>query len=111
MFLGIADAVGLVLLLIGAIGTHARSHDLSNAAPAVVLVLLTIGRSDHAARLKLKAESDMDELTHLIDGEPVATDQWFHTVNPTTRQPWARVAPWIRRRRRPGCERREGRLR
>lgn len=34
----------------------------------------------------------MDELTHLIDGEPVATDQWFHTVNPATRQPWARVA-------------------
>ncbi len=34
----------------------------------------------------------MDELTHLIDGEPVATDQWFYTVNPTTRQPWARVA-------------------
>jgi hypothetical protein len=26
----------------------------------------------------------MDELTHLIDGEPVATDQWFHTVNPET---------------------------
>src|SRR6202790_1855119 len=35
---------------------------------------------------------DMDELTHLIDGEPVATDQWFYTVNPTARQPWARVA-------------------
>ena len=39
--LGIAAAVGLVLLLIGAIGTHARSHDLSHAAPAVALVLLT----------------------------------------------------------------------
>ncbi|MGC1151079.1 aldehyde dehydrogenase family protein, partial [Mycobacterium sp.] len=34
----------------------------------------------------------MDELTHLIDGERVATDQWFHTVNPTTQQPWAKVA-------------------
>ena len=39
---GIAAAVGLVLLLIGAIGAHARSHDLSQAAPAVGLVLLTI---------------------------------------------------------------------
>ena len=37
-----AAAVGLVLLLIGAIGAHARSHDLSNAAPAVGLLLLTI---------------------------------------------------------------------
>ena len=34
----------------------------------------------------------MDELTHLIDGERVANDQWFHTVNPTTQQPWAKVA-------------------
>jgi hypothetical protein len=40
--LGIAAAVGLVLLLIGAIGTHARSHDLSNAIPAVGLRLPTI---------------------------------------------------------------------
>lgn len=40
--LGIAAAVGLVLLLIGAIGAHARSHDLSNAVPAVGLLLLTI---------------------------------------------------------------------
>jgi hypothetical protein len=40
--LGIAAAVGLVLLLIGAIGTHARSRDLSNAIPAVGLLLLTI---------------------------------------------------------------------
>ena len=40
--LGIAAAAGLVLLLIGAIGAHARSHDLSHAAPAVGLVLLTI---------------------------------------------------------------------
>jgi hypothetical protein len=40
--LGIAAAVGLVLLLIGAIGTHARAHDLSHAAPAVGLLLLTI---------------------------------------------------------------------
>jgi hypothetical protein len=40
--LGIAAAVGLVLLLIGAIGTHARSDDLSNAIPAVGLLLLTI---------------------------------------------------------------------
>jgi lipoprotein signal peptidase len=39
--LGIAVVVGLVLLLIGAIGAHARSHDLSNAAPAVGLLLLT----------------------------------------------------------------------
>ena len=42
LLLGIAAAVGLVLLLIGAIGAHARSHDLSNAAPAVGLLLLTI---------------------------------------------------------------------
>ena len=34
----------------------------------------------------------MDELTHLIDGERVAGDQWFHTVNPATQQPWAKVA-------------------
>jgi DoxX-like family len=40
--LGIAAAVGLVLLLIGAIGAHARSHALSNAIPAVGLLLLTI---------------------------------------------------------------------
>jgi hypothetical protein len=40
--LGIAAAVGLVLLLIGAIGAHARSHDLSNSIPAVGLLLLTI---------------------------------------------------------------------
>ena len=40
--LGIAAAVGLVLLLIGAIATHVRSHDLSNAVPAVGLLLLTI---------------------------------------------------------------------
>ena len=39
---GIAAAVGLVLLLIGAIGAHVRSHDLSNAAPAVGLLLVTI---------------------------------------------------------------------
>jgi DoxX-like protein len=40
--LGIAAAVGLVLLLIGAIGAHARANDLSNAIPAVGLLLLTI---------------------------------------------------------------------
>jgi hypothetical protein len=40
--LGIAAVVGLVLLLIGAIGAHARSHDLSNAIPAVGVLLLTI---------------------------------------------------------------------
>jgi uncharacterized membrane protein YphA (DoxX/SURF4 family) len=40
--LGIAAAVGLLLLLIGAIGTHTRSHDLSNSIPAVGLLLLTI---------------------------------------------------------------------
>jgi aminomuconate-semialdehyde/2-hydroxymuconate-6-semialdehyde dehydrogenase len=34
----------------------------------------------------------MDELTHLIDGERVATDQWFDTINPATQQPWAKVA-------------------
>ena len=90
--LGIAAAVGLVLLLIGAIGTHARSHDLSNAAPGRWTPPTGHRRSDHAARLKLKAGSDMDELTHLIDGERVANDQWFHTVNPTTQQPWAKVA-------------------
>jgi hypothetical protein len=40
--LGIAAAVGLVLLLIEPIGALARSHDLSNAIPAVGLLLLTI---------------------------------------------------------------------
>jgi hypothetical protein len=40
--LGIAAAVGLVLLLIETINTHARPHDPSNTAPAVGLVLLTI---------------------------------------------------------------------
>jgi hypothetical protein len=40
--LGIAAAAGLVLLLIGAIATHVRSHDLSHAAPAVVLALVAI---------------------------------------------------------------------
>jgi hypothetical protein len=40
--LGIAAAAGLTLLLIAAIGTHARSHDLSHAAPAVALLLLTV---------------------------------------------------------------------
>src|ERR1700742_1777229 len=49
-------------------------------------------RSADAAHPELKAESEMDELTHLIDGERVATDQWFHTVNPATQQPWAKVA-------------------
>src|SRR6201992_1958594 len=49
-------------------------------------------RSADAARPKLKAESEMDELTHLIDGERGATDQWFHTGNPATQQPWAKVA-------------------
>lgn len=39
---GIAAAVGLILLLIGALGTHARSHELSKAAPAVALLLLAI---------------------------------------------------------------------
>jgi aminomuconate-semialdehyde/2-hydroxymuconate-6-semialdehyde dehydrogenase len=34
----------------------------------------------------------MDELTHIIDGRRVASEQWFDSVNPTTRQPWARVA-------------------
>src|SRR6202000_1772037 len=41
-------------------------------------------RSADAARPKLKAESEMDELTHLIDGEQVANDQWFHAANPPT---------------------------
>jgi DoxX-like family len=40
--LGIAAAVGLALLLIGAIGAHGRSHELSNAVPAVGLLLLSI---------------------------------------------------------------------
>jgi DoxX-like family len=52
--LGIAAAVGLVLLLIGAIGTHARSHDLSNAIPAVGLLLLTLPLP---SRGSLQAES------------------------------------------------------
>ena len=39
---GIAAAVGLILLLIGAIGTHGRWHELSKAAPAAALLLLAI---------------------------------------------------------------------
>lgn len=40
--LGIAGAAGLVLLLIGAVATHARSHYLLHAAPAVALALVAI---------------------------------------------------------------------
>jgi uncharacterized membrane protein YphA (DoxX/SURF4 family) len=41
--LGIAAAAGLILLLVGAIGAHARAHDMRHAAPAVLLLLITIG--------------------------------------------------------------------
>lgn len=34
----------------------------------------------------------MDELTHIIDGKRVVSDEWFDDVNPATRQPWSRVA-------------------
>jgi hypothetical protein len=50
--LGIATAVGLFLLLIGAIGTHARSPDLSNARPSDSVGLTgttPIGHHQHTA--------------------------------------------------------------
>jgi uncharacterized membrane protein YphA (DoxX/SURF4 family) len=40
--LGIAAAVGLSLLLIGAVAAHARAHDLRNAPPAAVLLGVAI---------------------------------------------------------------------
>lgn len=40
--LGIAAAVGLSLLLIGAVGAHLRANDARNAAPAAVLLLLAV---------------------------------------------------------------------
>jgi uncharacterized membrane protein YphA (DoxX/SURF4 family) len=40
--LGIAAAVGLSLLMLGAVMVHARAHDLRNAAPAVLLLVLAV---------------------------------------------------------------------
>jgi uncharacterized membrane protein YphA (DoxX/SURF4 family) len=40
--LGIAAAVGLSLLLIGAVGAHLRANDARNAPPAVLLLLLAL---------------------------------------------------------------------
>ena len=34
----------------------------------------------------------MKELTHVIDGRHVASGEWFDSIDPTTRRPWARVA-------------------
>jgi aminomuconate-semialdehyde/2-hydroxymuconate-6-semialdehyde dehydrogenase len=34
----------------------------------------------------------MRELTHIIDGQRVASEEWFDSVNPATQEPWARVA-------------------
>jgi F0F1-type ATP synthase membrane subunit c/vacuolar-type H+-ATPase subunit K len=40
--LGIAAAVGLSLLMAGAIGAHARTEDLRHAAPAALLLMLVV---------------------------------------------------------------------
>jgi uncharacterized membrane protein YphA (DoxX/SURF4 family) len=40
--LGIAAAIGLALLMVGGIVTHARAHDLRNAAPAALLLVLAV---------------------------------------------------------------------
>lgn len=40
--LGIAAAVGLSLLLIGAVGAHVRANDARNALPAVLLLLVAV---------------------------------------------------------------------
>jgi hypothetical protein len=40
--LGIAAAVGLALLLIGAIVTHARVDDLKGAAPAAIVLVVAV---------------------------------------------------------------------
>jgi uncharacterized membrane protein YphA (DoxX/SURF4 family) len=40
--LGIAAAVGLALLLIGAIATHARVDDLRGAAPAAIVLVVAV---------------------------------------------------------------------
>lgn len=40
--LGLAAAVGLSLLMVGAIGAHARAGDLRNAVPAVVCLGLAV---------------------------------------------------------------------
>jgi uncharacterized membrane protein YphA (DoxX/SURF4 family) len=40
--LGIAAAVGLALLMAGAIVTHARARDLRNAGPAALLLVLAV---------------------------------------------------------------------
>ncbi len=40
--LGIAAAVGLALLMVGGIVTHARAQDLRNAGPATLLLVLAV---------------------------------------------------------------------
>jgi uncharacterized membrane protein YphA (DoxX/SURF4 family) len=40
--LGIAAAVGLALLMVGGIVTHARAQDLRNAGPAALLLVLAV---------------------------------------------------------------------
>lgn len=41
-YLGIAAAAGLALLMVGAIGAHARAHDLRHGAPAALLMILAV---------------------------------------------------------------------
>jgi uncharacterized membrane protein YphA (DoxX/SURF4 family) len=40
--LGVAAAVGLALLMVGGIVTHARAQDLRNAGPATLLLVLAV---------------------------------------------------------------------
>ena len=40
--LGVAAAVGLALLMAGGIVAHARAHDLRNAGPAALLLVLAV---------------------------------------------------------------------
>ena len=40
--LGLASAVGLSALMIGAVGAHARANDLRNAAPAAMMFVLAV---------------------------------------------------------------------
>jgi uncharacterized membrane protein YphA (DoxX/SURF4 family) len=40
--LGIAAAIGLALLMVGGIVTHARAKDLRNAGPAALLLVLAV---------------------------------------------------------------------
>jgi uncharacterized membrane protein YphA (DoxX/SURF4 family) len=40
--LGLASAVGLSALMVGAIGAHGRANDLRNAGPALALLVLAV---------------------------------------------------------------------